>query len=286
MGSLLAKNKDQGTTYKLLKTALFLALGAIGLYLVVGLFLYLFQSRLIYFPRRDMGVTPGDAGMPFDDLFFRTTDGVMLNAWFVPSENPRGTLLYFHGNAGNISHRIEALQQFRGLGFNTLIVDYRGYGKSEGEPDEEGTYRDAEAAWNYLVNVRNVPPDSIIVLGRSLGGAVAVYLATQVQPRAVILESTFTSIPDRGAELYPYFPARFLARIHYNSLGRISAIRAPVLIVHSTEDEIVPFSHGQSLYAAAREPKEFLQISGGHNDGNFAFREMYEQGITSFLSRF
>jgi len=265
---------------------LFIALSAIGLYLIVGLFLYLFQSRLIYFPRKEMGITPNDAGMPFEDLFIRTSDGIMLNAWFVPAENPQATLLYFHGNAGNISNRIETIRQFRELEFSTLIVDYRGYGRSGGEPDEEGTYSDAQAAWDYLVNVRGVPPDSIVVLGRSLGGAVAAHLATQVKPRAVILESTFTSIPDRGAELYPYFPARLLARIHYNSLEVMPSIRAPLLIVHSPEDEIVPFNHGQRLYDAAHEPKEFLRISGGHNEGNFVFRELYEQGITSFLSRY
>ncbi len=269
-----------------MKTALFIALGAIGLYLLTGLFLYIFQARFIYFPRRDMGPTPEDAGMSFDDLHLKTSDGLTLHGWFVPAENPRATLLYLHGNAGNISHRIETLRQFREIGFSTMIIDYRGYGKSEGEPDEEGTYRDAEAAWDYLVRIRSVAPDSIIVLGRSLGGAIAVNLATKVKPRAVILESTFTSIPDRGAELYPYFPVRLLARIQYNSLQRMSSLSSPLLIVHSPEDEIVPFNHGERLFAAAPEPKEFLRISGGHNDGNFAFREMYEQGIISFLSRY
>jgi fermentation-respiration switch protein FrsA (DUF1100 family) len=172
------------------------------------------------------------------------------------------------------------------MGFSTLIIDYRGYGKSEGEPDEEGTYRDAMAAWNYLVQERNLLPDSIVILGRSLGGAVAAYLATTVQPRAVILESTFTSIPDRGSELYPYFPARLLARIQYNSLDRMKSLKSPVLIVHSAEDEIVPFSHGQKIFEAAREPKEFLRLSGGHNDANFSFRDLYEEGITDFLKRY
>jgi len=269
----------------LVKASLLIAFILAGLYLLVGLFLFLFQSRLIYFPRREMGMTPADAEMPFEDLTIPTVDGIRLNAWFVPADNSLTTLLYFHGNAGNISNRIETIRQFRGMGFNTLIVDYRGYGRSDGEPGEEGTYRDAEAAWDYLVNVRGMSPHSIVILGRSLGGAVATYLATKTMPRALVLESTFTSIPDRGAELYPYFPARILARIKYNSLDRMPSVRCPVLVVHSTEDEIVPFSHGQKLFEAALEPKEFLRISGGHNDGNFSFRDVYENGIKAFLSR-
>ena len=269
----------------MVKTALFIALTLAGLYLLIGLFLFLFQSRLIYFPRREMGKTPADAGLTFEDLAIRTSDGLTLNGWFVPSDDTAATILYFHGNAGNISNRLETIRQFHGMGFNTLIIDYRGYGRSEGSPDEEGTYRDAEAAWSYLVGTRGLAPGSIIILGRSLGGAVAAYLGTQVHPRAVILESTFTSIPDRGAELYPYFPTRLLARIEYNSLDRMQSLNSPVLIVHSTEDEIVPFSHGQKLFEAAREPKEFLRISGGHNDGNFSFRDVYERGILTFLSQ-
>jgi fermentation-respiration switch protein FrsA (DUF1100 family) len=239
----------------LLKTALLIAFALAGLYILVGLFLFLFQSRLIYFPRREMGMTPADAGLPFEDLTIPTADGLRLNAWLVPLEGSQVTVLYFHGNAGNISNRIETIRQFRDMGFTTLIVDYRGYGRSEGEPDEEGTYLDAEAAWDYLVNVRGISADSIVILGRSLGGAVAAYLASKVTPRALVLESTFTSIPDRGAELYPYFPARILARIEYNSLGRMRSVQCPVLIVHSPEDEIVPFAHGQKLFDAAGEPK-------------------------------
>lgn len=258
----------------------------LGIYAILAICLYAFQSHLVYFPQRSMGAVPSDAGLSFETIQLETSDGIKLHAWFVPAPRPRGVLLYFHGNAGNISHRLEALSQFHRLGMSTLILDYRGYGQSEGSPSEEGTYRDAEAAWQYLTVVRGLQPEQIILLGRSLGGAIASWLAGRVRPRALVIESTFTSIPDRGAEVYPFFPVRMLARIEYNTLEYIGNVRCPLLIVHSPEDEIVPFSHGQRLFDAAGLPKEFLQISGGHNEGFFVSAEQYERGLSDFFSRY
>jgi len=256
-----------------------------GLYALVGLLLFLFQAKLVYFPSLDMEGSPSDAGLAFEPVSIKTVDGVTLSGWFVLSNQHSVVLLFLHGNGGNISHRLESLRQFHAIGFSTLIIDYRGYGQSEGETTEEGTYRDAEAAWKFLTIDRGIREEDIVLLGRSLGGAIAAHLATLVKPRALVLESTFTSIPDRGSEIYPYFPVRLLSRIEYNTLSKLQAVRCPVLVVHSPEDEIVPFNHGQRLFNAATPPKEFLQIQGGHNDGNFVSGERYTQGLRSFIDR-
>jgi fermentation-respiration switch protein FrsA (DUF1100 family) len=267
------------------QTVLLVTIGGLSLYAVIGALLFLFQSHLIYFPRRELVGTPADAGLSYESVRIRTDDHLALDAWFVPAREQHAVLLYFHGNAGNISHRLEALVQFHQLGLSTLIIDYRGYGKSEGKPTESGTYLDARAAWKYLTVDRLIPPDQIVLLGRSLGGAIAARLASEVTPRALVIESTFTSIPDRGAELYPYFPVRLLARFHYDTINMLPRIRCPILIVHSPEDEIVPFNHSQHLFDAAPQPKEFLQIQGGHNDGNLVSADQYEHALIEFITR-
>ncbi len=165
--------------------------------------LYIFQSHYVYYPERNLSMDPGSIGLQFDSIHFETADGVKLSGWFVPSENASGVILFCHGNAGNISHRLESIQIFHRLGLDIFIFDYRGYGQSEGRPTEIGTYIDAEAAWRYLVEERQVSPNKIAVVGHSLGGAVAAWLASGHTPGALILESTFTSVPDIGANLYP-----------------------------------------------------------------------------------
>jgi hypothetical protein len=166
---------------------------------------------------------------------------------------------------------------------SVFIVDYRGYGQSEGRPTEQGTYLDADAAWRYLVEERQVPPSEIVLFGRSLGGAVASWLAQNYTPRALILESTFTSIADVGAASYPFLPVRLLSRLQYNTLKRMPDIDCPVLIVHSPEDRLIPYAHGRRLFEAAQEPKEFLTIKGGHNDGFIISAQAYEAKLEEFI---
>ena len=175
---------------------------------------------------------------------------------------------------------------FHRLGLSTFIIDYRGYGQSEGSPSEQGTYLDAEAAWRYLVEERGVPPDQIIVFGESLGGAVAAWLAQTHSPQALILLSTFTSIPDIGAQTYPFMPVRMLARIQYNTLARMPEINCPVLIVHGQEDEIVPYGHGQQLFEAANQPKEFLEIKGSHNEGSLFRLSSTRPSLAAFTAKY
>ena len=182
-------------------------LAVAGLYVGLAAMVFVSQSRLVYYPQRGIIATPGQIGLSYDAVTFEAADGVRLSGWFVPAEAPRGVILFCHGNAGNISHRLESIRVFHRLGLSTFIFDYRGYGQSEGRPTEQGTYLDAEAAWRYLVQERRVAPTEIIVFGRSLGGAIAAWLAQDHTPRALIVESTFTSVRDMASHLYPFLPA-------------------------------------------------------------------------------
>ncbi len=260
---------------------------AVVVYAVILLLVFMFQARLVYFPQyeRELTVTPQAAGLDYKDVALHTADGVALHGWWVPARNARGAALIFHGNAGNISHRIDYLTMFNRLGYTVLIIDYRGYGKSSGTPSEEGTYRDAEAAWQFLTETREFKPQDVVIFGESLGGGVATWLAARHPPRALVLASVFTSVPDLGARIYPWLPVRLLARIDYNSLERMQQITVPVLIAHSRGDDIVPFTHGEALFAAAREPKQFLVMSGGHNDGFLFMRDEWVAAVGSFLER-
>ena len=261
-----------------------LSMLAVAYLALVGL-LYVIQDRLVYFPVRELPGTPRDRGLDYQELSLVTDDGVRLHAWFIPAPEARAVLLYFHGNAGNISHRLDRIALFQRLGLSVLIVDYRGYGKSVGQPSEAGTYQDALAAWRYLTVERRVPPDNIVLFGRSLGAAIAAWLATQVTPGAVILESGFRSLPAFGATIYPWLPVRWLARFDYDTKAYLADIHRPVLVIHSRADDIIPFREGEALYAAANPPKRFLEIRGGHNDADFLTNPDYARGLDEFLRR-
>lgn len=254
-------------------------------YVALLIVVFLFQSRLVYFPAigKDIIATPRDAGLEFEEVRLTTEDGVSLHGWFVPEKSSRGAVLLFHGNAGNISHRLEYLLMFHRLGYSTFIFDYRGYGKSGGNPSESGTYRDAQAAWRYLVETRKIEPRRIVLLGESLGGAVAAWLAARERPGVLVLASVFTSAPDLGAEVYPFLPVRLLSRYRYHTRDYLASVQSPVLVAHSRDDDIVPFRHGQALFAAAHEPKAFLEMRGGHNDGFIFMRETWIAALAAFL---
>ncbi|MDH3596831.1 MAG: alpha/beta hydrolase [Rhodospirillales bacterium] len=261
----------------------------LGVYLALGLLLFLTQSRLLYYPNlpsRAVVATPARIGLAYEEVALAAEDGVRLHGWFLPAEErARGVLLFFHGNAGNISHRLDSLKIFHDLGLSVLIFDYRGYGQSEGKVSEAGTYRDAEAAWRHLTEARRVPEDKIVLFGRSLGAAVAAHLATRQSPKALIMESSFTSVPDLAAKYYRIFPVHWLSRFRYDARADLGAVVCPVLIVHSRDDEIIPVSHGRALFEAAPEPKAFLELSGGHNDGFLVSGRTYTDGLDAFLAK-
>ncbi len=261
-----------------------IVLAAYGLLVLI---VYFSQSHMLYYPdtpSRGISATPAQIGLPYEELELITEDGLKLHGWFLPAAGQaRGTLLFFHGNAGNISHRLDSLKIFHSLDLAVLIFDYRGYGQSEGQPSEQGIYRDAEAAWNYLTDQKGIPSAEILLFGRSLGAAVAAYLAAQHPAKGLILESAFTSVPDLAADLYPMLPVRWLSRNNYDVYGHLRTITAPLLVIHSREDEIIPFQHGRKLYQSARQPKRFLLLQGSHNDGFLRTGERYPQGLSMFV---
>jgi fermentation-respiration switch protein FrsA (DUF1100 family) len=262
-----------------------------SVYLLLGLMLYLFQGSMVFLanlPGRTLEAAPTDLGLDYEDVQIDTADGERLHGWYVPAPQARGVLLFFHGNAGNISHRLDSIAIFNRLGLDVLIVDYRGYGQSTGRPGEAGTYRDAQAAWDYLVGARGIAPDRIVVFGRSLGGAVGAWLASRLPPgaapAAVIIESSFTSGADMARRLYPVYPARLLTRLKYPVRDYAARLPCPVLVVHSRDDEIIPFDMGRALHAAAPEPKTFLELRGDHNAGFWISRDAYVAGLEAFLA--
>jgi fermentation-respiration switch protein FrsA (DUF1100 family) len=254
-----------------------------GVYVIILIVAYLFQSRLVFFPERQMDGDPGDAGLDFDNVWLGS-GGKKIHGWFIPARAPRYTLLFCHGNAGNISHRFESIKQFHDLQLSVFIFDYQGYGQSGGRAGETATYQDSRAAWDYLTRERGLRPDEIVVFGRSLGGAVAIELATEVDPFALIVESCFTSAVDLGTRVYWWLPIRLVRRIHYNSQRRVGDVRVPKLFIHSIDDEVVPFGMGKRLYSRAPRPKQFLKIRGGHNDGFVVSAKAYTDAIDNFLA--
>ncbi|MES9970895.1 MAG: alpha/beta hydrolase [Candidatus Thiodiazotropha sp.] len=269
-----------------LREMLFLLSLILLLFLAITLYLYLNQTNLIHLPdlpSRRVAATPHQVGLAFESVSLMTEDNVRLHGWFLPHEEPRGTLLFFHGNAGNISHRLESLSLFNELALAVFIFDYRGYGNSEGRPSEKGVYRDAEAAWRYLTETRGIQAGEILLFGRSFGGAVAAYIAVQKPAMGLVLESTFTSVPDMAAELYPWLPVRWLARYQYNTLQRIATIDSPLMVIHSRNDEIIPFRHGQQIFQRANEPKYLVELSGDHNSGFMRELDRYRDHWDDFI---
>lgn len=252
-------------------------------YALVCVLAFVFQKRLVYFPQRRLHATPRDAGMAYRDVAFRAEDGVSLHGWFIPAAGAKRVLLFCHGNAGNIADRLESIRIFHDLGLSVFIFDYRGFGRSGGRVGEAGTYRDARAAYRYLVETEGARAEDVVVFGRSLGGSVAIAVASEFSPAALIVESCFPSMADVGARAYPYLPVRLLLRVRYDSTERVRALDCPKLFIHSRDDEIVPFDLGRRLYELSAPPKEFLEIRGDHNAGFAESGELYRGGIERFL---
>ena len=254
----------------------------IGL-LIINVWMYLQQPNMTFFPMAELEDTPANWGLAYEDVHFKSADGVALHGWYLPHTGSRQVLLFFHGNAGNISHRCDSLAVFHRLGLNVLIIDYRGYGQSEGTPSEQGLYRDAMAAWHYLVDEKGFAGNQVVIHGRSLGGAIATDLASKVSARGLILESTFSSAGDFSRLVFPVLSRLVVRRYQFNSAEKISRINAPLLAMHSPDDEIVPYSLGERLFKAASEPKQFSTLRGDHNSGYVISQPEYENEIAEWL---
>ena len=266
----------------ILAIALFYIAAMIAIYFAQALFIYAPQM-----PSRELEATPADIGLEYENLNLITTDNEKIHAWYIPAkEETSKTVLFLHGNAGNISHRLETIKIYHQFGFNFLIFDYRGFGNSTGKPSEEGIYIDADTIWQYLVNIKNLTAKDIILAGRSLGGGVATKLAKKVQPALLILESTFTSMTEVSGVHYPFMPTGLIVRHSYETINRLADIHCPIVFIHSKQDEVIPFEQSQRNYAAANEPKRFIEIHGGHGSGFLLSKPTYVAGLQKVFDEF
>lgn len=297
----------------------------IGFALFLFFFLRWLAPSFIFHPSQYIETTPAALGLAYDDIRLKTNDGETIAGWFVPASDGAGrgksglnamgqrdqddvehlakinkdllatgddylkggkTVLFFHGNAGNISHRLASIAFFHELGLSVLIIDYRGYGESSGKPSVGGSLEDARAAWRWLVDERKIVPSQIIVFGRSLGGGVAANfvgaLSTEEMPGALIMESTFTSLHAVGKRMFPGLP-RWVFVKDYTSLQTLKSLDLPLLVVHSPDDEVIPYFMGRELFENYTGPKDFIEIRGSHNGGWIESLPLYEKGVREFL---
>lgn len=263
-----------------MRAALFFILGIV----FVVFYIKYIETYAIYIPVKGIEYTPEVSSLTFEDVYINTDDDVKINGWFIPADDATYTVLFCHGNGGNIGHRLEKLQFLHSINLATFIIDYRGYGMSQGRPSEKGLYLDAKAAYNYLVKDRNINPERIVLYGESLGTAVVVEVASHEKVAGIILEGSFSRGRDMAKIAYPFLPAFFFAD-SFNSLSRINKIDVPKLFIHSRDDEVVPLSLAEKLYNAAEQPKEFVMLRGGHNNAFFDCQDEYISSIKSFTDK-
>lgn len=269
---------DKRTKKRGLAAVLGLA-GAFGAVLCANMI----ENWILFPATREIYRDPGEFGWPFEEVWLEV--GLeRTHAWYVPLEGARGVALFSHGNAGNIADRLESIGLLRNLGFSVFAYDYGGYGKSSGSASEKRCCADVRAAWRHLTETRGMPARQILLFGRSLGGAVTADLAQEVVPAAVVLESTFLSVPDVAKDMFPWLPVQWLVRTQFCTKDKIARFHCPLLVIHSPDDSLIRFHHGKELFERAREPKQFLEIRGGHNDGFVQSMKMYTRGWEEFLA--
>ena len=261
-----------------------------GTYVGLIIVLYFYQTRMVFLahvPGRVLEVTPEAIGLPFESVTIATEDGEKIHGWYVFARKDgtsKGVVLFFHGNAGNISHRLDSIANFTRMGVDVLIIDYRGYGQSSGKPSEQGVYADARAAWRFLTEERAIAPENIIVFGRSLGSVAAASLVERFEPAGLILESSFPSAVEMAQELYWFLPARLFVRLEFPVRDFVRKPSCPVLVIHSRDDEIVPFRMGQAVFDSVGTPdKQLLEIRGGHNTGFILSEALYLPPLEKFI---
>jgi uncharacterized protein len=243
-------------------------------------------SSSIYYPLRQIRHTPADAGLVYEDVVVTTRDNIRISCWWVPAEDSKGTVLFCHGNGGNNGSYMDSIAAGNRLGMNVFIFDYRGYGRSEGSPSEQGIYLDADAAYRYLTETRKISPENIIIWGRSLGGSIAARTAAEHKAGLLILESTFTTLRELVRDLIGWTTSRFVSREAYDTIRSLEKVTYPVLVIHSPDDEVVPFDHGKKLYDSVKGPKAFVEIRGSHNRGFIESQAVFESSINDFIDRY
>lgn len=269
---------------KALRMLFWLVSIVIFVFLSISIYVYFYQKHMVFYPVKDLDASPDELNIAYEDVYVRAADDVTIHAWYIAADSsPGGAVLFCHGNAGNISHRLETIDFLQRLGFSILIFDYRGYGMSTGEPSESGVYNDARSCYEWLKAEKGFAAEDIVVFGRSLGGAVAIDLASKVPCRALVVESSFTSAADMARKIFPFLPTGLILRYKFDSVGKIEQVRCPVLVTHSPDDDLIPYSMGQRLYERASQPKQFVNISGYHNDRNYLNGLEYRKAFESLL---
>lgn len=253
------------------------------LFFLLFLFVKYYEKNGVFFPVKNVTDSPERVGLPFDDIYFLTEDGQKLNAWFIANKKSDLVLLFFHGNAGNIGHRVDLLNILSALEINIFIFDYRGYGKSTGKPTEKGIYLDALGAYTYLIEIMGFLPENVIVYGKSIGTCPAIDLAAKKQIGKMIIDSGFSSAADMGKLIIPFFSMRILMSLRFNSIQKIKHINCEKFFIHSVNDEIVPFKLGKKLYDQALEPKEFFQTIGSHNGFFYEHSDLLVKKLREFI---
>jgi hypothetical protein len=263
--------------------------GMIVLFLALyGVFLVSCERRIIYHPHKypEGNWNSSSSSVSREDVHFTASDGVRLHGWYIPSAGAKATLLWFHGNAGNITHRLGNIEMLKPLNLNIFIFDYRGYGKSEGEPGEKGIYSDSQAAYDWLVKVKNILPGEIILFGRSLGGICAVEVASGNPAAGLILESVFPSAGKMAEKIFPVLPLGGAIKSRFDAISKVPDLKLPKLFIHGTQDEIVPYKLGRELFSVAADPKEFYDIQGaGHNDTFLIGGAGYFNALGQFIKK-
>lgn len=237
----------------------------------------------IFYPTKTVELTPQALDIAFEDIYIKAEGNILINSWFIPYNNAKYTLIFFHGNAGNIGHRLDKISLLREIGLNIFIIDYRGYGRSRGIPCEKGLYSDATSAYEYLTNARKIPPSQIILYGESLGSAAAINLAAKSAVKAIILEGAFSCGKEMAHQIFPFLPEIFFADT-FNSLKNIPGVKAAKLFLHSKDDAIVPFRLAKKLFDYAPNPKFFIELKGSHNNGFLSSKDTYISAIKSFIT--
>lgn len=246
--------------------------------------LYKYQNKLIFIPHEYFHQDPSAAGLEFEEFEIEVDPSATVTGWIVRTNEDAPWVLHFHGNAGNISGRVDHLKLLSGMGFNTVVFDYRGYGKSKGEPTEAGLVADGLAVVKYLSEELGVNKRRLVYYGESLGGGVAAAVAEVEPPRAMIFKSTFTSMTDRAAESYPFLPVRWLAKTRFETKERVKNFLFPKLVIHSRPDTVIPYHHGQRLFQLCPEPKKFLEFHRGHNTSPLELGDQFEQTVYEFIT--
>lgn len=272
---------------KILKMLLWFIIIVLGVFGALAAYIYFNQKNMVFFPIKELALTPGQLGLDYEDVYINLAVNEKIHGWYFPVSDSGNSkvVLFCHGNAGNISHRIETAQFLLNQKVNVLMFDFRGYGNSDGEPGEENIYADAWACYDWLLAEKKFKPENVFIFGRSLGGAVAVNLADKVKCGGLVVESSLTSAADMGKKLFPFFPVKWLLRYKFDSIGKIGSVNCPVLITHSRHDDIVPFSMGQALFQAAKEPKQFVELPGKHNERDYLENARYLNAFKRFLNR-